>query len=73
MLSAVAAVVDSLIATFSASFVDQTVVQVWPSGKALGRLAEGPQFDSVSVLRIFKSCGLWTLALKLCHLQLMKH
>ena len=36
---------------------------VWPSGKALGRYAEGPQVDSASALPSLQKCfGLWTLS-----------
>ena len=35
---------------------------VWPSGKALGWLAEGPRFESASaLLSHLKGCGLWTV------------
>ena len=36
---------------------------IWPSGKALGWYAEGPQFDTASaLLSLQKGCGLWTLS-----------
>ena len=45
---------------------------VWPSGKVLGRQADGPWFESASLSFLFKSCGLWTLSCD-CPSQLMKH
>ena len=40
---------------------------VWPSGKALGWLEEGPRLESaLTVLSLQKGCGLWTLS---CDLQ----
>ena len=35
---------------------------VWPSGKALGWLAEGPRFDPLRFSFLFKNGGLWTLS-----------
>ena len=35
---------------------------VWPSGKALDWLTEGPRFDPLRLFFLFKHCGLWTLS-----------
>ena len=40
---------------------------VWPSGKALGCLAEGPWFDPLQLSFLFKNCGLWTLSCDSAH------
>ena len=45
---------------------------VWPSGKALGWLAEGPRFESASaLLSLQKGCGLRTLSCDRCSSQLI--
>ena len=47
---------------------------VWPSGKALGWEAEGPRFDTASVLlSLQKGCGLWTLSCDFVYHFLLKH
>ena len=47
---------------------------VWPSGKALVGLAEGPRFDTASaLLSLQKGCGLWTLSCAFVHHFLLKH
>ena len=48
----------------SSSLLGQWDEPVWPSGKALyGWEAEGPRFDSASVLlSLKKGCGFWTLS-----------
>ena len=45
---------------------------VWPSGKALGWLAEGPRFESVSALLSRKKLCLWILSCNFVH-TIMKH
>ena len=40
---------------------------VWPSGKALGWLAEGPRFDPIRLSFLFKYCGLWRLSCDFAH------
>ena len=54
--------------------VSRTGEPVWPSGKALGRLAEGPRFDTASALpSLQKGCGLWTLSCDFVHHFLLQH
>ena len=40
---------------------------MWPSGKALGWLAEGPRLDPLRLSFLFKDCGLWTLSSDFAH------